>query len=216
MNTNHLDLNPAKTKFMLITRSSALFKNCPSFYLNGQLIERVHYFKYLGIWFSDDLSWSKYVESVCCRARRLLGYMYRTFSPYCSQATIIHLYKSQVIPIIEYGCVVWDPHLQKDQILLENVQRFAVKLATEIPRHLSLLIYIFFLSLIVEPIFKLVCTYKFLYGYLYCSPGFLNLHPNPNLCVFHSTHLIQPLVKTVSQYHSFFLRKYCKALELLT
>ena len=57
--------------------------------------------------------WSEDVESVCCRARRL------TFSPYCSQATIIHLYKSKMIPIIEYGCVVWDPYLKRDQILLE-------------------------------------------------------------------------------------------------
>ena len=35
MNSNHLDLNPAKTKFMLITRSTSHSKNCPSFYLNG-------------------------------------------------------------------------------------------------------------------------------------------------------------------------------------
>ena len=60
--------------------------------------------------------------SVCCRARRL------TFSPSCSQATIIHLYKSQVTPIIKYRCVVWDPHLKRDQILLEH---FAVKFVTK-------------------------------------------------------------------------------------
>ena len=53
--------------------------------------------------------------------------------------------------------------------------------------------------------FKLVCTYKFLYGHLYCPPDFLNLHPNPNLRVFHSKQLVQPLAKTVSYYHSFFI-----------
>ena len=166
MNSNHLDLNPAKTKFMLITCSSALSKNCLSFYLNGQPIERVHHFKYLGIWLSDDLSWSKHVESVCCRARRVLGYTYRTFSPYCHQAAITHLYKSQVIPIIEYGCVVWDAHLQKDQILLEH---FTIKVATKnwntSPSSLTA-------NLHLPPLtnhrtyFKLVCTYKFLHGYL--------------------------------------------------
>ena len=164
---------------------------------NGQLIERVHHF-----------SWSKHVESICCRARRLLGYMYRTFSPYCPQAAITHLYKSQVIPIIEYGCVVWDPHLQKDQILLENVQRFAVKVATKnwntsrstltANPHLPPLT-------TRRTYFKLVCTYKFLHGYLYCPSDFLNFHPNPNLRVFHSKHLLQPLAKTVSHYNSFFI-----------
>ena len=53
--------------------------------------------------------------------RRLLGYMFRTFSPHCDQASIIALYKSQVLPILEYACVVWDPHLKKDQLLLESV-----------------------------------------------------------------------------------------------
>ena len=178
MNTNHLDLNPAKTKFMLITRSSALFKNCPSFYLNGQLIERVHYFKYLGIWFSDDLSWSKYVESVCCRARRLLGYMYRTFSPYCSQAAIIHLYKSQVIPIIELLLsmdVSWGTATCKRTRSYWKMFNASLLKSPSLPTNLHL-----------PPLtnrrtyFKLVCTYKFLYGYLYCHPDFLNLHPNPN------------------------------------
>ena len=63
--------------------------------------------------------------------------------------------------------------------------------------------------------FKLVCTYKFLHGYLYCPSDFLNFHPNPNLRVFHSKHLLQPLAKTVSHYNSFFY-KCCEALELLT
>ena len=33
--------------------------------------------------------------------------------------------KSQVLPVLEYTCNVWDPHLKKDQLLLESVQLFA-------------------------------------------------------------------------------------------
>ena len=110
--------------------------------------------------------------------------------------------------IIEYGCVVWDRHLQKDQILLENIQRFTVKVAIKNCKNSSPSLPT---NLHLPPLtnhrtyFKLVCTYKFLYGYLYCPPDFLNLHPNPNLRIFYSKQLIQPLVKTVSQYHSFFI-----------
>ena len=93
--------------------------------LNGTQIKKVNYFKYLGIWLSDDLTWSIHIESVCCKAQRLLGYMHCTFSPHCSPESILHLYKTQVLPILEYGCVIWDPHLKKDKILLENVQHFA-------------------------------------------------------------------------------------------
>ena len=57
--------------------------------------------------------------------------MFRTFSPHCSPDSIICLYKAQVLPILEYGSVVWDPHIKKDQILLENVQLFALRIATK-------------------------------------------------------------------------------------
>lgn len=108
---NRLTLSVAKTKFMLITRSRVKSNSCSVFcYLDGLPIERVH--KHLGVWLSDDLFWTKHIESTCCKARRLLGYIFRTFSPHCSQDTTIHLYKTQVIPIVEYGCVVWDPHLK--------------------------------------------------------------------------------------------------------
>ena len=81
--------------------------------------------------FAADLTWSKHIQTVCYKAQRLLGYMFRTFSPHCSPDSIIRLYKAQVLPILEYGSVVWDPHFIKDQILLENVQLFALRIATK-------------------------------------------------------------------------------------
>ena len=38
--------------------------------------------------------------------------------------------KSQVLPVLEYTCNVWDPHLKKDQLLLESVQLFATRLSS--------------------------------------------------------------------------------------
>ena len=38
------------------------------------------------------------------------------------------LYKPQVLPILDYACVVWDPHFKKDKLLLESVQNFALKI----------------------------------------------------------------------------------------
>jgi len=64
------------------------------------------------VWISSDLTWTKHVESVSHKAQRLLGFMFRTFSPFCKSETFITLYKSQVLPIVDYACVVWDPHLK--------------------------------------------------------------------------------------------------------
>jgi len=98
---NHLTINTSKTKFTLT-------KNFPPLYINNIQIESVSHFKYLGVWISDELTWSKHVESICCKARRILGYMFRTFSSHCNQDSIIALYKCQVLPILEYACIVWD------------------------------------------------------------------------------------------------------------
>ena len=93
--------------------------------------------------------------------------MFRTFSPHCNQASIIALYKCQVLPILEYACVVWDPHLKRDQLLLESVQLFATRMAARswttdsesLNHHFQLpsLSY-----------FKLLTTYKCLNSYTFC------------------------------------------------
>ena len=40
----------------------------------------------------------------------------------------LHLYKSLVRPIIEYGNVIWCPYLKKDVIAIERVQRRATRI----------------------------------------------------------------------------------------
>jgi len=132
LSNNLLTMNVNKTKLTIISRkrpsnpNSSLHPACV--YVSGSPLEVVKCFKYLGVWISDDLSWSLHIESVCSRARRLLGFMYRFFSPHCDSETILMLYKSQVLPILDYACVVWDPHLKKDKLLLESVQHFALKI----------------------------------------------------------------------------------------
>ena len=90
------------------------------------MLSEVVTFKYL---ISSDLSWTKHIEITCSKVRRVLGYMYRTFAPYCELDTIISLYKSQVLPILDYASVIWEPHLKKAKLLLEAVQLQATRMA---------------------------------------------------------------------------------------
>ena len=86
---NHLTVNSFKTKWMLISQKRSQAHHLPPLYLNGSVIQPVEHYKYLGVWISSNLTWSKHVESVSCRAQRLLGFMFRTFSPFCKPETII-------------------------------------------------------------------------------------------------------------------------------
>ena len=122
---NHLTINIEKTKCMTVSR---LRSTVPlQVEVNGHQIEEVVTFKYLGVWISSDLSWTKHIEITCSKARQVLGYMYRTFALYCEPNTI---YKSQVLPIRDYASVVWEPHLKKDKLLLEAVQLQATRMAS--------------------------------------------------------------------------------------
>jgi len=85
LSNNLLTMNVDKTKLMIISMQEAPYYSqlqspYPAcVYVNGSPLEVMKCFKYLGVWISDDLSWSLHIESVCSRARRLLGFMYRFF-----------------------------------------------------------------------------------------------------------------------------------------
>ena len=98
--------------------------------LCGAEIEQVTTFKYLGVTISDDLSWNVHVSGICSRARRMLGFMYRCFGGGVDPKALEHLYKSMVMPILDYCSSVWDPTFLTSIAKLEKVQSFAARLVT--------------------------------------------------------------------------------------
>ena len=90
-----------KCKFMLISRKK-YHTACPSpLLLNSHSLERVASFKYLGVLLSFDLSWSQHIETICCKARKLLGLIYRRYFNHADTPTLLRLYISLVRPYLE-------------------------------------------------------------------------------------------------------------------
>ena len=126
----HLNFNPDKCKFMIVTRKRNQVHS-PILLLNGHAITRVFHYKYLGVTLSSDLSWSKHVHDLCTRAKKMLGLLYRTFYLHSSSTNLLQLYVYLIRPCLEYACVVWNPHLQRDIEKLEKVQKFALRLCVK-------------------------------------------------------------------------------------
>ena len=101
----------------------------------------------------------------------------------CFPEFILHWYKTQVLPILEYGCAIWDPHLKKDKILLENVQYFAIPIATKsLSPHNSSLPYELPSLESQWQYHKLLHTLKFLNGLSFCPfVFFFTIKSKPNL-----------------------------------
>jgi len=84
---------------------------------------------YLGVSISSDLSWAAHIDSVCCKAKWQIGLLHRHFyarSPSCKA----QLYKSLVLPILDYCSSLWDPNNAIHVNKLESVQKLAARFVT--------------------------------------------------------------------------------------
>ena len=111
---NNMKLNENKTKEMYIS-----FKQNPApvppLIINSNAVERVHSFKILGVWLSDDLSWKSHVNHMHSRATPRLYYLRQLRRCGLSQCDLLAYYRTLIRPILEYACPVWHAGLIKGE-----------------------------------------------------------------------------------------------------
>ena len=70
---NSLSFNASKCKYMVISRKLTPSLLEMELQLNGEPLQRVESYKYLGLILSNNLSWSAHISSVCSKVRQILG-----------------------------------------------------------------------------------------------------------------------------------------------
>ena len=91
---NFLDFNANKCKYMIISRklhSNNSHNPLTALMINCTELEQVDSFKYLGVWITSTLSWSKHVTEVCRKARQKVGIFHRKCYQYDNTATMLSL-----------------------------------------------------------------------------------------------------------------------------
>lgn len=104
---NNLTLNLSKTKFMLFGTSHSLeqFKDISLLY-DGNVIDRVDHFKYLGIIFDSTMTWSNHIDYLCSNVSKRCGIIRRV--KYLLPNHILkRLADSLVLPHFDYCSHVW-------------------------------------------------------------------------------------------------------------
>jgi len=123
-NTWGMRFNPAKCTILSISRSRShqnkLYTLC------GEVLQEENEAKYLGIRISNTLDWSSHVGAVAKKGSNTLNFIRRNLK-YCPKQSKQMAYFSIVRPTLDYGAVVWDPHLKKHQEVLERVNRRAAR-----------------------------------------------------------------------------------------
>ena len=70
-------------------------------------MKQQRHFKYLGIVVDESLSWNNHVSYIASRVYPKLKLLNR-ISSFLSPAILRKIYKITILPILDYGCIVWD------------------------------------------------------------------------------------------------------------
>ena len=124
---NKLTLNANKTKLMLFGKKRKL-DTIGQFdiTIGGEKIERVEYFKYLGIYLDQYMNFEKHIDWLYSKASMKIGAISK-IRRNLDQGTALMLYKSMVLPHFDYCDVVYccstKANLNRLQMLQNNACR---------------------------------------------------------------------------------------------
>ena len=108
--------------YILSTRNKSSYH----YQLNNVILKQVQNNPYLGVLFSEDLKWTDHITKITKKANSTLGFLRRNLK-YCPTKCKRAAYLSMVRSVLEYGATLWDPYLQKEINMLEQVQRKALR-----------------------------------------------------------------------------------------
>ena len=129
-NKNKLTINFKKTKHMMILRNRQL-QNPDNFNFNIEVenkhIENVVSYHYLGVDLDNGLTYDKMLDNMFKKANRKL-FMLKRIRPYITNSISNLVYKTHVLPMLDYAdFLVESGHMEKID-RLNNLQKRAVKL----------------------------------------------------------------------------------------
>lgn len=119
-----MNLNITKCVHILFTKKMKPFQS--QYHLNNVQLKQESTYKYLGIILSSECSWRPQVDTLIAKAGKALNFIQRNLR--CSHVNLKRMaYTTCIRPILEYGCVVWDPVEVTFIAALEQLQNRAAR-----------------------------------------------------------------------------------------
>ena len=122
---NRLTVNTKKTKFMIF--QNAIRNHLPMcLLLNGERIESVNSFNYLGITIDTKLTFKEHINKVSHSIARMIGCL-RAIKRYLSEHVLRKIYMALIQSKIYYGILVWGHVASK----LSRLQKQAIRVISK-------------------------------------------------------------------------------------
>ena len=123
-----LSLNVTKTKFMVFHMHNKSV-SYPDLQINGNKIERVTEFNFLGLVLQSNLSWNKHINHISLKVSKAIGIIHRLKSVY-PLSVLLTLYNTLVLPHFNYCILSWGS-VVKENHHLYLLQKKAVRIITQ-------------------------------------------------------------------------------------
>ena len=125
---NNLELNVSKTKEMIVDFRKKKTPLSPLF-INGQSVERVDSFKFLGTIISSNLKWDENIQSIISKAQQRLYFLRQLKKFQVSKSVLSTFFRAVIESVLTFSITVWYSNAgQKDKKRLENIVRSASKI----------------------------------------------------------------------------------------
>ena len=119
-----MHFNTGKCNVIRLTHSS---KPLTIFYkMNGKILQEVELAQYLGITIHKSLEFGSHIRETVAKANKRLGFLKRNLKR-TPTAVKKMAYNSLIRSGLEYGSVIWDPHLASQTKAVEAVQNRAIR-----------------------------------------------------------------------------------------
>ena len=104
---NDMYVNIPKTSVMSIdTRQNLLNSDLIQIYINDELLRTTDTQKLLGVIIDKNLIWDSQIDMVCLNITRRITLM-KQLSKYINKDSLKQYYNSYILPIFDYGCLIW-------------------------------------------------------------------------------------------------------------
>ena len=119
---NNMEFNLTKFEILRIGKQENLKSEIKYTTPDGKQIEESAIVKDLGVFFNKDGNFDDHIKVKIAKCNKMCGYILRTFITRESEP-LLSLFKSLVIPITDYGSMIWNPSKRKDIQAIEKIQR---------------------------------------------------------------------------------------------
>jgi hypothetical protein len=114
-------INTKKSKVIFFCRSRSIPSFRPLFSINNKEVVRSVDVKFLGIFITEDLSWTTHTQYTCQKLSKVI-YLIKSLRDTVSQTVLINVYYAKFESVLKYDIIFWG-EVQKDFKTLFNCRK---------------------------------------------------------------------------------------------